>query len=162
MKWFDWMSLAIVLGTALIQKIRTSKAGGMGLAFFEMGGLIVSAIAANALAMPLAQAIGIRHLVMLIVLFVLFVILTFVFSRWLFNLTEWSFHSLDDFFGFLWGLGAGLVIAHMVLRVIIESQGSNGMVLPDLADAPIAREIYYFKTWNALRSLYSRFGMDGI
>lgn len=150
MQWFDWMSLAIVLGMAIIQTIRTSKAGGMGLALFEMAGLIVSAFAANTITNSLASAPGSPRLILLLVLFIIFAILAFFFARWLFTVTGWSFESLDGLLGFLWGFAAGWVIAHMVLRIIVELQGPNGAVALGLADAPIAREIYFFRTWNGL------------
>ncbi len=153
MMWYDWMSLAIVLGVAIIQTIRTSKAGGMGLTLFEAGGLIVAGVSANFLSGQIAQAIGVQPLIMMVILFIAFAVLAFVFARWLFGLTGWSFESLDGFFGFIWGVVAGWVIAHMVLRIIILSQGPNGAVAETIVNAPIAREVYYFRTWNALLNL---------
>ncbi len=153
MYWFDWISLGILVGAGIIQTIRTSKAGGMGLTLFELAGLIVAAVAATNLSGSIAQGIGVQRLVVMVVLFIIFVVLAFVFARWLFGLTGWSFESLDGFFGFLWGVGAGWVIAHMVLRVIIDSQGPNGEVASAILNAPVAREVFYFKTWNALLNL---------
>ncbi len=153
MMWYDWMSLAVVLGVAIIQTVRTSKAGGMGLTLFEAGGLIVAATSANSLAGSLAQTIGIQPAVMLVILFIFFSVIAFIFARWLFGLTGWSFESLDSFFGFIWGVVAGWVIAHMLLRIVILSQGPNGAVAETIVNAPIAREVYYFKTWNSILNL---------
>lgn len=153
MLWFDWMALAIVLGVAIIQTIRTGKAGGMGLTLFEAGGLVVAGVIANRVAGFFAQVVGIQPQVMMIVLFALFAVMAFIIARWLFGLTGWSFESLDGLLGFLWGLVAGWVIAHMVLRIIIMSQGEHGAVAEAMANAPIAREVYHFKAWNALMQL---------
>ncbi|MGB9742234.1 MAG: hypothetical protein ACP5JB_04470 [candidate division WOR-3 bacterium] len=153
MFWFDWLALGIVLGVAIIQTVRTAKAGGMGLTLFEAAGLIVAGAGANALAGTLAQTVGIQPQVMLIVLFLIFAVLAFIIARWLFGLTGWSFESLDGLFGFFWGIAAGWVIAHMVLRIIIMSQGEHGAVAEALINAPIAREVYSFRTWNALMQL---------
>jgi hypothetical protein len=153
MFWFDWLALGIVLGVAIIQTIRTSKAGGMGLTLFEAGGLVVAALGANALAGSLAQMLGVQLAVMMVVLFLLFAVLAFIFAHWLFGVTGWSFESLDGLLGFFWGIAAGWVIAHMVLRIIIISQGEHGAVAEAMVNAPIAREVYYFKTWNALMQL---------
>lgn len=153
MFWYDWMALGVVLGVAIIQTVRTSKAGGMGLTLFEFGGLVVAAVGAVNLSGSLAELIGVQRLVMMVILFVVFAVIGFIVARWLFGLTGWSFESLDGFFGFVWGFGAGVVIAHMILRLIIESQGPNGAVAENLVNAPIAREVFYFKTWNALMNL---------
>ncbi|MEO0079995.1 MAG: hypothetical protein ABIK44_04900 [candidate division WOR-3 bacterium] len=153
MQWFDWMSLAIVLGVAIIQTIRGQKAGGMGLPLFEGIGLVAAAALSTTLANGISQAIGISKPVVLLVLFLVFGILAFVFGRWLFGLTGWSFQSLDGFFSFVFGFAAGWAIAHMVLRIIIESQGMNGALATAIPNAPIAREVYTFRTWNALLNL---------
>ncbi|MGQ9678515.1 MAG: hypothetical protein ACUVUD_04465 [bacterium] len=153
MWWFDWMALAVVLGGGIIQTLRTSKAGGMGLTLFEFGGLIVAALGAVNLSGSFAQVLGMQRIVMMVVLFIVFSVIGFVIARWFFGLTGWSFESLDGFFGFVWGVGAGVVVAHMVLRVMIESQGPNGSIATNLVNAPIAREVFYFKTWNALLNL---------
>lgn len=153
MWWFDWMALGVVLGGAIIQTLRTSKAGGMGLTLFEFGGLVIAAVGAVNLSSSLAQVLGIQRIVMLVILFLAFAVIGFAVARWFFGLTGWSFESLDGFFGFIWGIGAGVVIAHMVLRVIVESQGPNGAVATNIVNAPIAREVFYFKTWNALLNL---------
>ncbi|MEO0009314.1 MAG: hypothetical protein ABIK22_00230 [candidate division WOR-3 bacterium] len=153
MFWFDWMSLGIVVGVAIIQTVRTGKAGGMGLTLFEAAGLVAAAVGATGLAGSLAQVIGVQPVVMLIVLFLIFAVLAFIFAHWLFGVTGWSFESLDGLLGFFWGVAAGWVIAHMVLRIVIMSQGENGAVAEVMANAPIAREIYSFRTWNALMAL---------
>lgn len=153
MHWFDWMCLVVVLGGAIIQTIRTTKAGGMGLTLVEMLGLVASAVAATKFSPPLAQLLKVTPPVTLIVLFIGFAVLSFTFARWFFGLTGWSFESLDGFLGFIWGFVTGWVIAYMILRVMVESQGPNGAITSTLPTAPIAREVFYFKTWNAILHL---------
>jgi hypothetical protein len=41
----------------------------------------------------------------------------------------------------------------MVLRIIIMSQGGNGEIAAQMANSPVAREVYEFRTWNALMRL---------
>ena len=43
MHWYDWMTLVIVVGGAIIQTVRGNKAGGMGLPLFETAGLLAGA-----------------------------------------------------------------------------------------------------------------------
>lgn len=153
MLWFDWMVLAIVAGAAVIQAIRAGKAGGMGLPLFEAAGVIVAAAGATGLSGPLAEVLHMQKATAMIVLFVVFTVLAFVVGRSLFSLTNWSFQSMDGFFGFLWGVALGWVIAHMVLRILIESQGTNGPVAANMDTAIIAREVFQFRTWNSLMQL---------
>ncbi len=125
----------------------------MGLTLFEMIGLVASGVAANTFSPPIAQLIGVPPVVVLIVLFIGLMVLSLIFARWLFGLTGWTFGSLDGFFGFVWGFVTGWVIAHMILRVVITSQGPQGAVAMNILNAPLAREVYYFKTWNAIMNL---------
>ncbi|MEO0085919.1 MAG: hypothetical protein ABIK37_04750 [candidate division WOR-3 bacterium] len=153
MQWFDWMTLGIVLATAVIQAVRAGKAGGMGLPLFEGAGVIVAATGATGLSGPLAQALNMQKATVMIILFIVFTVLAFVVGRGLFSLTNWSFQSMDGFFGFVWGFAMGWAIAHMVLRIIIESQGTNGPVAAGMENAVIAREVFQFRTWNSLMQL---------
>ena len=59
MLWFDWMTLGIVVGVTIVQIVRGTKAGGMGLPLFEGAGLVLAAVIATRLTSPLAQALNI-------------------------------------------------------------------------------------------------------
>jgi hypothetical protein len=150
MHWYDWMTLAIVVGGTIIQTVRGSKAGGMGLPLFEAGGVVVAAVGATAFTHGLAGLIHVSESVVLLALFLAFSVLAFIVARWLFTLTALSFQSLDGFFSFLFGLVLAWTVAHMVLRIIIMSQGGNGEIAAQMANSPVAREVYEFRTWNAL------------
>ncbi|OYD14778.1 hypothetical protein CH330_07660 [candidate division WOR-3 bacterium JGI_Cruoil_03_51_56] len=156
MQWFDWMTLTIVLGITIIQTIRGTKAGGMGLSMFDAAGLIVAAVAATHLSDGFAQALHMQKYVAMIIIFALLGIGAFILGRWLFGITGWSFQSMDGFFSFVFGVVAGWTIAHMVLRIIIESQGATGPVGSAIDNAIIAREIYQFRGWNSIMRLLFR------
>ncbi len=153
MHWYDWMTLVIVAGGTIIQTVRGSKAGGMGLPLFEAIGVIVAAVGATAFTRGLASTIRVSESVVLLVLFLVFSVLAFIVARWLFTLTGMSFQSLDGFFSFVFGLVLAWTVAHMVLRIVIMSQGGNGEVATQMVNAPVAREVYQFRTWNALMRL---------
>lgn len=156
MHWFDWVTLGILVVVTVVQTIRGSKMGGMGLPMFEGLGLVVAAVAATTLAGPLAGVVNMQKAVVLIVLFLLFSVLAFVVAHWLFSLTGWSFQSMDGFFSFVFGLIAAWAIANMVLRIIIASQPMNGELAMHAADSPVVREVFQFRTWNALMRLLFR------
>ncbi len=154
MYWFDWMALAIVVVVTVVQTIRAMKAGGMGQALFDGAGLVIAAVATNTFTKPLALATGLENWIVMLVLFVLLGAGAIILGRYLFNLTQWSFQSLDGLFSAIGGIVAGWTIAHMVLRIVIASQGGmGGEVGALIGNAIIAREVFYFKTWNALLNL---------
>jgi hypothetical protein len=153
MHWYDWMTLVIVAGGTIIQTVRGGRAGGMGLPLFEAIGVIAAAVGATAFTRGLAGAIHVSENVVLLVLFLVFSVLAFIVARWLFTLTGMSFQSLDGFFSFMFGLVLAWTVAHMVLRIVIMSQGGNGEVAAQMANSPVAREVFEFRTWNSLMRL---------
>jgi len=153
MHWYDWMTVLILVGVTIIQTVRGNKAGGMGLPLFEAAGVVAAAVAATAFSHSLAGSIHVGEGVVLLVLFLVFAVLAFILGRWLFTVTSLSFESLDGFFSFLFGLVMAWTIAHMVLRVVMVSQGSNGEIAANIANSPVAREVFSFRTWNALMRL---------
>ncbi|MBM3331839.1 hypothetical protein FJY68_08320 [candidate division WOR-3 bacterium] len=153
MHWYDWMTLVIVVGGTIVQTVRGSKAGGMGLPLFEALGVVVAAVGATAFTHSVADMIHVRENVVLLVLFLVFSFFGFVLARWLFTLTAMSFQSLDGFFSCIFGVVLAWTVAHMVLRVVIMSQGGNGEVAAQMVNSPVAREVFEFRTWNALMRL---------
>ena len=156
MQWFDWMVLAIVLVVAVVETIRGLKSGGMGLPLFDAAGLVASAVAATHLSGRIAQMLHWEKHVVMILIFVVLGICSFLVGYWLFTMTSWSFQSLDGFFSFLFGVAGGWAIAHMVLRILIESQGVTGPIASAMGNAVIAREIFEFRGWNWVMRLLFR------
>ena len=156
MPWFDWMTLAILLAFGLLQAIRSSKAGGMGLALFEAVGIVAAAFAAVHLAGPLAESMHMQKSTVMIGMFFLLCVGAFFLGRWLFSITGWSFQTLDGPLGFIFGVVTGWAVAHMVLRVIIESQGWAGPVASQMQGSIFAREIMEFRGWHWLMRVLFR------
>src|SRR5512143_2500751 len=95
MHWYDWMTLAIVVAGTIIQTVRGSKAGGMGLPLFEAGFVVVAAVGATAFTHRVAGMVHLSESLVLVVLFVVFSFVGFAVARWLFTLTGLSFESFD-------------------------------------------------------------------
>ena len=150
MQWFDWMTVGIVLAVAIVQTIRGNKVGGMGLPLFEAIGLVLAAVGTTALSQGLADLLHLPGPAVMIGMFVVLVIIALILGRWLFTVTNWSFQSMNGLLGFLWGVAAGWVIAHMVLRIIIEFQGPTGEVASMMGSAPVAGQVFRFHWWNWL------------
>jgi len=157
MYWFDWMTLGIVVVVTLVETLRSMKAGGMGQAIFDGAGLVVAAVAATTFAKPLSLLVGIEKWIVMLVIFGVLGIGAFILGRYLFNLTQWSFQSMDGVFSAIGGLVGAWAIGHMVLRIIIEKQGGmTGAVGALLQNAVVAREVYFFNGWNWLVHLLFR------
>lgn len=148
MLWFDWMTVAIALAVAILETIRGVRSEGMGLPLFDAAGLVVAALAATNLSDGVGQALHLQRSLVMTVLFVVLGIGAFIVGRWLFSVTDLSSQSLNGILSFVFGLVAGWVIAHMVLRIIIASQGATGPVGSMMENAPVAREVFNFRLWN--------------
>jgi hypothetical protein len=151
MNWYDWITLVTMVLVTSIQTVRGIRAGGMGLPLFEALGVVVSAAAATFFARMLAGSIQARESTVMLALFLVFSLLALFVARWLFALTALSLQSLDGIFSVLCGLVMAWAIAHMFLRVMIGSEG--GETAEAIANSPVAREVYQFRTWNALMRL---------
>ncbi len=156
MHWYDWMTLAILVVVTIIQTVRGSKAGGMGLPLFEAAGVVVAAVGATTFSRSVAGSVHLSEGAALVGLFLVFSVLAFVVGRWLFAITGLSFESFDGLLSFLFGLVMAWTIAHMVLRVVMVSQGQHGYLATHIASSPVAREVFSFRTWNALMKLLFR------
>lgn len=156
MFWFDWMTLGIILVFAILQAVHASRAGGFGVTLFQ-GLLVCLAVAAAVNLAPLvAPLLKLERGIVLTGLFVLLGVAAWLVGRMLFSFTGWSLGGFDVPLGFLFGAVAGWAVAHLVLRILIEFQGPGGPVGRNLAQAPVAAEIYWFGTWNRVLDLLFR------
>jgi hypothetical protein len=159
MNWYDWITLVIMALVTVIQTVRGVRAGGMGLPLFEAAGVVLAAVAATAFAHTLAGPIQARDTTMMLVLFIVFSVLAFFVARWLFELTALALQPYDGIFSVLCGLVMAWAVAHMFLRIMVGSAGSESADI--IANSPIAREVYQFQSWKALmRLLFNKAGPD--
>lgn len=161
MKSYDWVCIGIMLVGAIVQAIRASKSGGMGLPLFEALGVIVAAVGANKLGPMFGLAMHVQAWIVMLVIFVVLSVVAFLVARWLFSILAWSFESMDALFGALWGVVLGWAVASVVLHVVVEIQGPGGALAavamnPEAevrAQMPIVNEVLNFRTWKALMGL---------
>jgi hypothetical protein len=151
LQWYDWMALLMIAASTIIQVVHGSK-DGFGLPLFEAAGAVVAAVAATALSRWLTGVIHVHLCVVLPVLFLVFAGIALIVARWLFTLTGWSVRSYDGACSIPFGLVLGWAMAHVFLGIVVAAQGANG-VATQISHAPVAREVYQFRTWNALTRL---------
>ncbi|HTW90259.1 MAG TPA: hypothetical protein VMH22_00930 [bacterium] len=156
MHWYEWMTLAIIVTVTIIQTVRGIKAGGMGLPLFEAIGVVVAAVASTSFSPGLAGEIHVRESTVMLALFIALAVVAFMVARWLFTVTTFSSQSLDGFFSCMFGLVMAWTMAHMFLRIMISSQGLDGEIATNMATLSVVREVFEFRTWNALMRLLFR------
>lgn len=159
MLWFDWMTAGIVLAVAIIETIRARNSGGFGQALFDALGLVVAALGSTWLAEPVANVLGAAKWAVMLVAFVLLAIGALVAARTVFSAFEWSSDSFDGGLSFLFGIACGWIVANMVLRIIVTQQGDLGQVAVMMQNAPVAREVFQFRTWNSLMNRFFKLNL---
>jgi uncharacterized membrane protein required for colicin V production len=152
MNWYDYMTLAIIIVVTVVQSIRGVRAGGFGLPLFESAGVVVAAVLATAIGRELARQIHVNEGTVMFALFVVLSIAAFVVARYLFALTALTFQSLDGVLSVFCGVVMGWAVAHMFLRIMMGSE--PGQFADTIASSPVAREIFQFRTWNALMRVF--------
>ena len=140
--------MAIMAIVTIVQTIRGIRAGGVGRPLFEAAGGVVAAAAATALSHGVAGAIHFNESTVMFVLFFAFLAVAFVVAHWLAALAALSFQSFDGVLSLLFGLVLAWAVAHMFLRIMIGS--AEGETAQAIANSPVAREVFQFRTWNAL------------
>lgn len=150
MEWHDLVALAIMVTVVVVQTIRGTRAAG-GLPLFEAAGGVIAAAAAASFAPGLAGATHVSEYTVMFVLFVAFLALAFLLAHWLFAMTALSFQSLDGIISLVCGLVLAWAVAHMFLRIMVGS--AEGESAQAIANSPVAREVFQFRTWNALMRL---------
>lgn len=158
MYWHDWVTLAIMAAVVVVQIIRGSKTSA-GLIMFEAAGAVIAAAAATAFAPGLAGVTHVSEYTVIFVLFVVFLVVAFLLAHMLYAMTGLSFQSFDGFLSLFFGLVLAWAVAHMFLRIMIGSVEGDGAQA--IANSPVAREVFQFRTWNALmRLLFKVKGSD--
>jgi hypothetical protein len=136
---------------AVGQTIRGVKSGGVGLPLFEAAGGVVAAVAATELSHSVAGALHFSESTVMFVLFLVFSALAFIVAHWLAAIWVLSFETLNGALSLLFGLVLAWAVAHMFLRIMIGS--AEGDAADAIANSPVAREVFQFRTWNALLRL---------
>jgi hypothetical protein len=154
MDWYDWVTLVIMAVVIIAQTVRGIRAGGIGVPLFEAAGGVVAAVAATEISPGVAGALRFSESTVMFVLFLAFLGLAFVVAHWLAALSPLPFQSFDGVLSFFFGLVLAWAVAHMFLRIMMGSEGSQSADM--IASSPVAREVFQFRTWNELMQLLFR------
>ncbi len=150
----DCLGIILILGFAVLQAFRGAQ--GMVRTLLEMIGVIVAVYISLSWYEGLATFIGMSKVLTLGILFFIFSFLLIFFAHLLSNLMEWSFGSLDAFLSFLFGIGLGWAVAHILFKFLILLYGKTSHLAFVIGESAVGQEILDFKSAKALIALLYR------
>jgi uncharacterized membrane protein required for colicin V production len=156
--WIDILLAVIILGWVIVEVRRD-----FGRALFDTLAALVSlrlALLVSPTLAPLfsfAGAENARHGWALAVLFVLFGALALLLARFVHESTQWSMDSFDPVFGCLFGVTAGVIMAHVTVKVLSLIYANSHGVPTFLTDSGLGEELLTFKTYHRFADFLAGF-----
>ncbi len=154
MNFLDILIPFFILIVAIIQAIRGKD--GMGKILFETIAFIVALVLANRYKESLSELIKLDVPLTFLISFFIFLVILLYLAYLLFNITEWSLGNLDSFFSFLFGIAIGWVICYFIIKFLYLKYTENSDIGFFLSSSPMAKEIYYFNTFNKIFGLLQK------
>lgn len=151
MNFLDILIPLFILIVATVQAIRGK--GGMGKILFEMVAFILALVIANRYKEGISALIKLDIPFTFLITFIILLIIFLYLAYLLFNITEWSLGNLDSFFSFLFGIAIGWVICFVVIKFLYLRYTEESEIGFLLSSSKMAKEIYYFKTYNKIVEL---------
>jgi uncharacterized membrane protein required for colicin V production len=150
MTWFDGVAIVLILGIAWAESVR-----GFGRAIFDFVGGLIALKMASFLSEPLARAAPIlqpeahAQAWWMAVLFLVFVALIIIATKFIYETTLLSLDVLDPIVGGLLGIASGILVAHVFVRVLLVAYADTefGTVI---LNSFIGQEIILFRSYHNL------------
>jgi uncharacterized membrane protein required for colicin V production len=124
--WFDIVVILIVVLVGWIESVR-----GFGRAIFDFVGILISLkmsihlAPAVAKAAPVVQPIAHAEAFWMVMLFVIMAALTVLATKYVYDSMLLSLDVLDPIVGGMLGVGAGLMVGHLFLRMLLIAYGDT-------------------------------------
>jgi uncharacterized membrane protein required for colicin V production len=90
-------------------------------------------------------------------LFVVFSAIALVLAKYLHSATQWTMDSFDPIFGCLFGVTSGVMMAHMMVRILALIYTTKQGLPSFLADSGLGAELLYFKTYHEVAEFLTNF-----
>ena len=150
MTWFDGVAIVLILLIAWAESVR-----GFGRAIFDFVGGLIALKMADVLSEPLAQAAPIlqpeahAQAWWMAVLFLVFVVLIIIATKFIYETTLLSLDVLDPIVGGLLGIASGVLVAHVFIRVLLVAYADTDLYTVIL-NSFIGQEIIVFRSYHNL------------
>ncbi|MBN1461151.1 MAG: CvpA family protein [Armatimonadetes bacterium] len=150
MTWFDGIAIILILLIAWAESVR-----GFGRAIFDFVGGLIALKMADVLSKPLAEAAPIlqpeahAQAWWMAVLFLVFVVLIIIATKFIYETTLLSLDVLDPIVGGLLGIASGILVAHVFIRVLLVAYADTefGTII---LNSFIGQEIIVFRSYHNL------------
>jgi len=148
MTWFDVVALLLVAGVAWLESQR-----GFGRSLFDLVGAIISLKLAEWISDMLVDAAPVlatpdgTHAFWFSVVFLVFAALTILGTKVIYDTTLLSLDVLDPLVGAIFGIAAGIIVAHVFLRTLML--GYTGDDLSMLLSSFTGQELLKFRTYHS-------------
>ncbi|MFB3882287.1 MAG: CvpA family protein [Armatimonadota bacterium] len=148
MTWMDAIALVLVVVVAWMESVR-----GFGRAIFDFVGCLIAVKVATFVAGPLAGAAPILQAektaegFWIAAVFVVLVVLVIIATKFIYESTLLSLDVLDPVVGGLLGVGSGIIVAHVFLRVLMTAYGDTEFAKIVLGSF-VGQELIAFRTYH--------------
>jgi len=150
MTWFDGVAIVLILLIAWAESVR-----GFGRAIFDFVGGLIALKMADVLSKPLAGAAPIlqpeahAEAWWMAVLFLMFVVLIIIATKFIYETTLLSLDVLDPIVGGVLGIASGILVAHVFIRVLLVAYAGTDLYNVIL-NSFIGQEIILFRSYHNL------------
>ena len=148
MTWFDIVVVAMVALVAWVESVR-----GFGRALLDFAGALISVKIATFVApslgksLPVVDPVSHAEAFWMVMVFVVLAALTVLATKFIYESTLLSLDVLDPILGGLFGVGSGLLVAHLFLRMIAVAYADTEFAAV-IAASFTGQELLAFRTYH--------------
>ena len=158
MIWIDVVALLMIVTIAWLESVR-----GFGHALFDLVGALIALRVAIFLSAPLADAAPVMQppaqaeAFWLATIFLILIALTIIATKFIYDSTLLSLDVLDPVVGALCGLASGIMVAHILLRMVHVAYADTEFAQV-LMDGFMAKELLEFRSYHAFVTALQNLG----
>ena len=148
MTWMDAVALVLVVLIGWLESIR-----GFGRAIFDFVGALIALKVATFVAKPLADAAPLLQPEAMAegfwigAVFLILLVLIIIATKFIYESTLLSLDVMDPVVGGLLGVGSGIIVAHIFLRVLMTAYGGTDFANTVLSSF-VGQELVSFRTYR--------------
>jgi uncharacterized membrane protein required for colicin V production len=157
----NWIDAVIIAVFAVSVVLETKR--GFGRALFDFAAFLVAVKFSPVIAPPIARTIHIttaihaNDAVWYAIVFAVLATILVLIGRFLYSTTLVSAEVFDALLGGLLGVGIGVILCHVFVRIVALNAGSADVVPLVVASSALGREFLTFESYHQLLETLYRF-----
>ncbi len=158
MTWMDAIALVLIVVVGWLESVR-----GFGRAIFDFVGCLIALKIATFVAGPLAGAApllqpeAMAEGFWIAVVFLILVVLIVIATKFIYESTLLSLDVMDPVVGGLLGVGSGIIVSHIFLRVLMTAYGGTDFAKIVLGSF-VGQELIAFRTYHIVLTALQNIG----